>query len=169
MVATRLLLVGLLVATAIALQTAVVVRLELPYGRPDLILLVVVALGLAAGPRAGMWIGFSAGLLTDLLADHPAGIFALVLCLVGYGAGLLPDAPKPSVLLPVAAVAVAAVAAGLGYAVLLAILGSPRLDWRVVIGSMPGSVAYDVVLAVFIVPAVFAVYRRLDPRERGPR
>jgi len=57
---------------------------------PDLMLLVAVAGGIVAGPSAGAVLGFSVGLLTDLLfLETPLGLSAMVFCLVGYGVGLL--------------------------------------------------------------------------------
>lgn len=166
MTASRALLTGLLVITAAVLQTVLVARLPLPYGRPDLVLVLVAAIAMAAGSGAGMSVGFAAGLVSDLLADHPAGMLALVLCLVGYACGLVPDASERSVLLPLGVVVIAATAATLGFAVLLAIVGSPRLDWHDVGASLPASAAYDVILAAFVVPLVNVMYRRLDARAR---
>lgn len=160
---SRTLLAGLLVVTAVLAQTTLIARLQLPFGWPDLIVVVVVALALAAGATTGMLAGFSAGLLADLLSDHPAGLMALLLCLTGFVCGLLPETARRRLVTGLGAVAGAAAGVLLGYAGLLALLGSPRLDWRVVAGYLPGTAAYDVILAVVVVPAVLAVYRRLDP------
>lgn len=56
---------------------------------PDLVLLSVVAFGLADGPASGTRYGFVAGLLVDLLAgpQQLVGLNAFVLLLVGYVAG----------------------------------------------------------------------------------
>ena len=166
MAASRVALVALALLTAVVVQTALVARLNLAFGRPDLILLVVAAIALAAGSWAGMLAGFAGGLLADLVSDHPVGTLALVLCLIGYGCGLVPATRRRGVVLPLSTVALAAVAATLGFAVLLALIANPRLDWGVVGGSLPGSVIYDVILAVFVVPAVAALHRRLNPAER---
>ena len=162
MSAPRALLAAVLVVSAVLAQTTLIAPLHLPYGWPDLVLVVVVAIALAGGATAGMAAGFGGGLLADLLSDHPAGVLALLLCVVGFGCGLLPDGPRRRIPARLAVVAGAAVAAVLGYAGLLAILGSPRLDWRVIAAYLPGSAAYDVILALIVVPAVSAMYRRLD-------
>ncbi len=166
MTGSRVLLTGLLVLSAAVLQTAVFARLPLPYGRPDLVLVLVAGIAMAVGPGPGTSVGFAAGLVCDLLSDHPAGMLALVFCLVGYVCGLMPDASERSVLLPLAVVVAAAVAAGLAFAVVLAIVGSPRLDWHVLGASIPAGAAYDVIVAAFIVPLVSLVYQRHDT---GPR
>ncbi len=165
----RILLAGVLGVAAVLVQSAVVAGLHLPYGRPDLVVVVVVAIALAGGATAGMSTGFAAGLLADLLSDHPAGLLALVLCLLGFGCGLLQGKllprqrhrSSPGLLLGLVVVAAAGAAAMLGHAGLLAIGESPRLDWRVVAGLLPGSAAYDVLVALVVVPAVAAMFRRL--------
>ncbi|MGB9376512.1 MAG: rod shape-determining protein MreD [Mycobacteriales bacterium] len=175
MSAPRALLAAVLVVSSVLAQTIWVAALRLPFGEPDVIVVVVVAIALAAGATAGMGAGFGAGLLADLLSDHPAGLLALVLCLVGFACGLLTGGPDREGLpgrrdadvtawrwTAFAAVAGSAVSVLLGYAGLLAILGSPRLDWRVVAGSLPGSAAYDVILALVVLPVVIAMYRRLE-------
>jgi len=162
----RALLGAALVVTSVLAQTTLIGRLHLPYGRLDLILVVVVAIALAGGATAGTSAGFCAGLLADLLSDHPAGLLALVLCVTGFVCGLLPGSRVHRITrrLAVVAATVAGALAGatLGYAGLLAILGSPRLDWRVVTSYLPGSAAYDVILALAVVPVVTAMYQRLD-------
>jgi rod shape-determining protein MreD len=83
----RAVLSALLVAAALVLQLTVVNRLALPGGgTPDLVLLVVVALGLAGGPVAGALTGFCAGLSLDIAppASQLIGQYALVFCVVGY-------------------------------------------------------------------------------------
>jgi rod shape-determining protein MreD len=87
----RILLSAVLVVVALVVQVSVFARLGLPGAVPDLLLLVVIGLALVYGPVGGCLVGFCAGLLADLAppSDHAVGRYALVLCLLGYGAGLL--------------------------------------------------------------------------------
>lgn len=159
MSAVRSVLAGLLVLVAVLLQTSVVARLALPLVRLDLVLVLVVAVALTAGPGLGAAVGFGAGLLTDLMADHPAGAVALVLCLVGYAGGrcVRPFRSGPVV------VAAATVSSATGVAVVLAAVGRAPLDWPALGASLPASVAGNVILAVLVVPAAGAVHRILHP------
>lgn len=160
----RAALAVLAVLTAVLLQGVVLAPLPLPgAGRPDLVLVVVVAFALAQGPAVGMAVGFGAGLLLDLLGDHPAGLLALVLCLVGYGCGVVADEADRSTLAPLLIVAAAAVAATVGYAALSALGGDPRVSWVSLSRALPSTVAYDVILAPLVVPLVAAGSSRLDP------
>src|SRR5689334_24688199 len=86
----RMLLATTLVVVALVVQVSVLARLHLPGAVPDLVLLTVVGFALVYGHVGGCLIGFGAGLLSDLAppADHAAGRYALVLCVVGYLVGL---------------------------------------------------------------------------------
>jgi rod shape-determining protein MreD len=165
----KMLLSAVLLVPAMLIQVTVLARLNLPGAVPDLLLLVVIGLALALGPRAGSLAGFFGGLLMDLAppADHAAGREALVLAVLGYATGLIrrEAGQLRSVVGAILVVACAAVAsvwlyAGVGY--LLGDSGS---------GSVPiaqltiTSLIYDVLLAPFVVPAVMALARRFaeDP------
>ncbi len=169
----RGLLAAALVLVALLLQTAVLSALPLPGAVPPLLLVVVAALALAEGPAAGLVIGFLAGLAADLLSDHALGRLALVHALVGYAAGQLADRPERSALLPVGVVAAAAAGAVALFAAQGFLLGDPRVTVGALLRSGTSSLAYAVVLAPFVVPAVPALVRRAeaddDRRASGTR
>lgn len=152
--------------TAQLLQGSVLARIPAPGGPPDLVLVVVVGFGLAAGPLEGAAIGFAAGLLTDLLSDHPLGLYALVFAVTGYFCGLAGHDSERSALRPLVVVGAATVGATLLVAGVSALLGDPRVTWLALVRHLPGTVLYDVVLAPFVVPGIVALSRRLDPVER---
>ena len=85
--AMRAVLLGLAVGVALVLQTSVFPHLAWRGVGPDVVLLVVVAGGLARGAHVGMVLGFASGLVLDLAppADHVAGRWALALLVVGVG------------------------------------------------------------------------------------
>src|ERR1700761_8499233 len=88
----RLALAVILVLVALILQLTTINGLRLPGGGvPDLVLLVVAALGLASGPSAGAVTGFAAGLCLDLAPPGfgVVGTYALAFCLVGWACGRL--------------------------------------------------------------------------------
>jgi rod shape-determining protein MreD len=157
--ATRAALLAVVALVALVIQQTVLSRLPLPGGRPDLVLLVVLAVALAGGELAGTLGGFGAGLLLDLTADHPLGLQALVLCLVGYVAGRFGDRAARSALGPLLTVAVGSAGAVLLYAGICALLSDPRASWSALARTLPGAVLYDVLLAPFVLPAVQALTR----------
>jgi rod shape-determining protein MreD len=165
MAAPRAALASALLLLALVLQLSVLPLLSLPGATPDLVLLCVVGLALAAGPMTGTVVGFAAGLALDLAppADHAIGRWALVLCLVGYAAGLAKSEAERSAVAPLVVVAVAALSAMLLFAGIGVVIGDPRVGWEPLLRVAPTALLYDVVLAPFVVSAVIALARRVAP------
>ncbi|HEY9372880.1 rod shape-determining protein MreD [Streptomyces sp.] len=162
----RILLSAALVVVALVVQVSVLARLQLPGAVPDLVLLTVVALALVYGHVSGALIGFGAGLLSDLAppADHAAGRYALVLCVIGYVVGLTrPEKGQiRSATGPMAAVVAAAIGTTLLYAGVGALVGDTAAR-HVGLGSLLFTAAvYDLLLAPFTVPLIMALARRVD-------
>lgn len=159
------------VITALLVQVTILNRIPLPDGRPDLIVLVVVALALVRGPEYGALLGFLAGLAADVVppADHTLGRLALAYAAVGYAAGLLEDAEERSVLTTVLVVAGGSALAVITYAGIGALLGDDRITLTALGHSLVATVIYDVVLAPFVVPVVSGTARRADPAGHGVR
>lgn len=158
----QLALGAVLVLAACLLNAVLFDPLNLPGAPPNLLVLVVAALALVVGPLGGATTGFLAGLTADVLppADHLVGRYALVLCLVGYLVGLWREEVRDSVVLALVAVAVAAAVATLLYGAFGGLLGDGRVGAHTIVGTLPYSVAYDVLLAPFVVPWIMALFRR---------
>lgn len=162
----RMLLSATLVVVALVIQVSVLARLQLPGAVPDLLLLTVVALALVYGHVGGAFIGFGAGLLADLAppADHAAGRYALVLCVIGYAVGLAK--PENGRIRSVAGPMLVVVAAAIGSTLLYAGVGSLVGDTaarHVGLGGLLFSAAvYDLLLAPFTVPFIMALARRAE-------
>ena len=167
----RRLVAAAFVLTALLAQVTIVNRLPLPDGRPDLLVIVVVALALVRGPEYGAIIGFMSGLAADVVppADHTVGRLALAYAVVGYAAGLLEDAEERSVLATVLVVAGCSAAAVIGYAGVGALIGDERVTAEALRNSLVATVIYDVVLAPFVVPVVSGAARRAEPAGYGVR
>ncbi|MGW2558877.1 rod shape-determining protein MreD [Streptomyces sp. NPDC001514] len=162
----RMLLSTTLVVVALVVQVSVLARLHLPGAVPDLLMLVVLALALVYGHVSGALIGFGAGLLADLAppADHAAGRYALVLCVIGYLAGLVkPETGRlTSATGPMLVVVAAAVGSTLLYAGVGALVGDTAAR-HVGLGSLLFTAAvYDLLLAPFTVPLIMALARRAE-------
>ncbi|WP_327297617.1 rod shape-determining protein MreD [Streptomyces sp. NBC_01197] len=169
----RMLLSATLVVVALVIQVSVLARLQLPGAVPDLLLLTVVGLALVYGHVGGALIGFGSGLLADLAppADHAAGRYALVLCVIGYAAGLA----KPengrirSVTGPMLVVVAAAVGSTLLYAGVGSLVGDTAARHVGLTGLLFSAAVYDLLLAPFTVPLIMALARRAenDPLAEG--
>ncbi|MEV7424315.1 MULTISPECIES: rod shape-determining protein MreD [unclassified Streptomyces] len=162
----RILLSVTLVVVALVIQVSVLARLQLPGAVPDLVLLVVLALAFVYGHVSGALIGFGAGLLSDLAppADHAAGRYALVLCVIGYLAGLVrPEKGQlRSAFVPMAAVVAAALGSTLLYAGVGALVGDTAARHVGLAGLLFTAAVYDLLLAPFTVPLVMWLARRAD-------
>ncbi len=137
-----------------------------PGAVPDLPLLTVLGLALVYGHVGGALVGFGAGLLADLAppADHAAGRYALVLCVIGYLAGLAK--PENGRLKSATGPMVVVVAAALGTTLLYAGVGALVGDTTARHVGLPSllftAALYDLLLAPFVVPGIMALARRAE-------
>ncbi|GAA2089087.1 rod shape-determining protein MreD [Streptomyces albiaxialis] len=169
MILNRILLSASLVVVALIFQVTVLARLQLPGAVPDLLLLVVLGLALVYGHTAGALVGFAAGLLADIAppADHAVGRYALVLCVIGYAAGLTKpeNGQHRSATVPMLVVASAAISSTLLYAGVGALVGDTAARQVGLTGLLITATIYDLLLAPFTVPLIMALARR---SERDP-
>jgi len=165
----RILLSTVLVVFALLVQVSVLARLQLPGAVPDLLLLVVVGLAMVYGHTPGALVGFAAGLFADIAppAEHAVGRYALVLCVIGYAAGLTkPDSGQHrSATIPMFVVAGAAVSSTLLYAGVGTLVGDAATAQVGLIPLLLTATLYDLLLAPFVVPLIMWLARRT---ERGP-
>lgn len=82
---------SLIIVVALTVQLGFAPGLELFGVQADLLLLVAIAGGIAAGPDRGAVIGFAAGLSYDLFLQTPFGLSALTCAIVAYLVGGLQD------------------------------------------------------------------------------
>ncbi|MFK8911227.1 rod shape-determining protein MreD [Streptomyces sp. YS-3] len=162
----RVILSSALIVVALVVQVSVLARLQLPGAVPDLVLLTVLGLALVYGHLGGAFVGFAAGLLSDLAppADHAAGRYALVLCLVGYAAGLAkPDHGRlRSATGPMLVVVCAAIGSTLLYAGVGALVGDTAARHVGLVNLLFTAAVYDLLLAPFTVPLIMALARRAE-------
>ncbi|MBO7941093.1 MULTISPECIES: rod shape-determining protein MreD [Streptomyces] len=162
----RILLSVPLVVVALVIQVSVLARLHLPGAVPDLLLLTVLGLAMVYGHVGGALIGFGAGLLADLAppADHAAGRYALVLCVIGYLAGLIKpeNGQIKSATGPMLVVVGAAVGSTLLYAGVGALVGDTAARHVGLTGLLFTAALYDLLLAPFVVPVVMFLARRAE-------
>jgi rod shape-determining protein MreD len=154
---------SVLVLAAVLLQVAVVVDFGVLGGRPDLVVILVVAIGLLRGPVGGALTGFVAGFLVDALGLGQVGISSLVLVGIGYLVGIWGErmADRAAVR-PLVAVAGASVLADLAAVTIAVLIGTgSTLDASMVAAAIVGSML-NVLLAI----ALFPVVRRLLGRRR---
>lgn len=157
------------VLLAVVLQSTVLPAVAVRGVVPDLVLLVVVAAGLARGPEHAALLGLGAGLLLDLAppADHVAGRWALALVVVGWVAGRVRQGTRPT---PTTVVLTVAACSFVGTS-LFALTGLVLQDGTPSVTAMLPVVlialGWDVVLTPVVLPPLLALLGRLDARAAG--
>jgi len=161
----RTLVVGLILISAVVLQTALFPSITLLGFRPDLLLLVVLAVGLHDGQLPGLRVGFTAGLMSDLLvAQAPVGLAILVYTGIGYIVGFArPYLAPESITAPVILAFLSGAIGTAGYGVMSLLLGDERVTPLFLIQASLTVALYNTLLA----PIALGVVGRLV--ERFPR
>jgi len=118
----------IVIVVVLVIQQTVLDSVRIGGAHPDLMVLLPVMAGYAAGPDRGAVFGFITGLVADLFLPTPYGLSALVGCLLGFSTGIATRGlVRSSWWLP-PVVAAGATAAGMGaYAILGAVLGDPGM------------------------------------------
>ena len=170
----RLVAALLIVVAALLLQVTVFPHLAWNGVVPDLVLLAVVGAALVTEPRFATLLGFGAGLLLDLAppADHVAGRWALSLLVVGYVVGRLAHdhqpaqgSERPPYLLMLAAGAGGAFIGTSFFALSGMVLRDPAVGVGDMLEVVIAAVAYDVLVALVVLPLTVWVLTR----EAGAR
>lgn len=131
---------GLVVVAGLLVQHVVLSGVRVYGAEPDVMVLIVVAAGLAGGPDSGAIVGFVVGIVTDLFLVTPFGLSALADTVAGFATGAIATS------IPEGATWVAPVASGAASAFAVALYGA--LD--VIIGGNEVRLAH-LVAAVLVV------------------
>lgn len=160
-------MVGVLVA-AVIVQVSVLAPLVPTAVVPDVVLVVVVAVGLCSGSTDGAWAGFVGGLLLDVAppADHLLGRWALAMAIAGFLAGTVDRGSRPSWLSDAATIGATAFVGLSVFALTGLLLGEPGVTLAAALPVVGLAVVYDVVLGLAIVPAVRTLLARAEPAPR---
>lgn len=159
--------VGALVFVAAVVQATLLGAIDIAGGRPDILLVTVIAIALVRGTTVGAVAGFVGGLLFDLATFGTLGVTSLLLTLAGYWIGRYGEttgrgrahAPLLSVLVMTVAYAVAAY-------ILHTILGDTVSARIALVDSLLAAVVGNLLLAL---PVYALVGRILGPTERFDR
>ena len=143
-----------LVILGVALQTTLFVRLR-PFGAsPALALLLTLAVSRHLGRMPSLVVGFSTGLLFDLLSESPLGLWALVLTTVAFVTVRLRQRFEDDLSLLIPGVFLLTFAGLALYALLGTIFGEQTLADAQVVRKMLLPAVYNTILAPAILPPV---------------
>ena len=142
----------LVLVTAAILQTSLLPLLALSGFRPDLLLLVTIAFALHDGLLSGMRVGFTAGVLNDLLLNaSPVGLTALVFVGVAYAVGVARPFLAPESFTAPLILSVLGTLVGVGgYGILSAVLAEDPIGIGLVVQAAVVSSLYAALLAPIV-------------------
>lgn len=150
----------ILIATVI-LQTTLVPHLKVVSVQPDLILIVTVTYAFLEGAAFGSIIGFSGGLLQDLIVAQNIGLNALCKTIVGYLAGSMERIIFiESIYLPLVAIFIATIVNQTIYAGLAFLFGYKIPFWIVFRNLVLPSALYNSLVAFFVYPMLCKIIAR---------
>ena len=121
---------SLVLVVVLTVQLGIAGNLALFGVQADLLLLLGVAAGIAAGPDRGAAIAFAAGIAYDLMLQTPFGLSALTYALMAYLVGSLQDSVlRAAWWIPVATATAASAVGVILYGVLGTVLGDELVGW----------------------------------------
>ena len=163
----RTLGVGLVsVVVAVVLQTTLFVEdtLVLFDATPSLVLVAVVTAALAIDAEPAIFLGFTGGLLMDLLGGSPLGLWSLVFTVVAYLAVRFRHLVTDRWLLVVPGIFVLGLGAGVLYVGIATLFGEQPLKDPGAIRIIVVGAFYSALAALPLVPLIAWAMR---PRRRG--
>ena len=164
MIYKRTLLVALLTITGLVVETSILGEATLGGTKPQLLLLMTVALAMGEGPALGAGFGFTAGLATDLLTGLPAGLTAITYTIVGYAVGRIrAQVQTPTAWLPAAMEFAATLGGVLLYGGISLLVGQEATGGRALVVHALLAACYSALLTPFLYPLVRGLGARLRP------
>jgi rod shape-determining protein MreD len=154
-----------LVFCAAIVQVTLLASVEILTGRPDLVLVTLVAVALLRGSIFGAAAGFGAGLLVDTATYQTLGLTSLLLTLGGYWIGRYGETTgRDRTHAPYLSVAVVTVLYAIGALVLHYMLGDPAPAKRVLVDSLFPKILFNLLLTY---PVYWLVRRLLATPARA--
>lgn len=161
---------GALVLFGVVLQIAGVTTLHIFGAHPDLVPLIVGAVGLLGGSVYAAVVGFCCGLLIDLALGQPLGATSLVLTAVGYAVGRYQEVRDPAHgLLPIPIGAAATAGYVFGFALLSFMLQVRGPVSASVIREMIITILLNALLALLVFPLIRRFMRPSLVGDQRPR
>ena len=148
---------------AALLQGSFVPSIAVAGARPNLVILAAASWAVAAGPREAVWWAFFGGLAVDLLSGGPLGALALAGLLPVTLAGLNDQQLRPrSVLAGAVVVALASLATGVIYLLILAGVGTALPDAATLASLTISGAIFNGVLAIATYPLCRTLHRSTE-------
>ena len=159
---------AVLLFVAAIVQVSIVSSTTLFGGRPDLLLLTLVAVALLRGSITGAIGGFAAGIVIDTANLDTLGVTSLLLTVAGYWIGRYGETTgRDRTHAPYVSVGVVTVLYALGALALHFVLGEHAPARVVLIDRLPPEVLFNLILTLQVYALVRRVLRPLDRTDRA--
>lgn len=166
MILRRTVLLIVLLFTGLVLETSLFGGFTLTGTKPELLLLVALALAITEGPGVGATAGFVFGLGTDVVLQLPQGIGALTFTLAAYGVGRIRGhVQSPSAWMPIVLISLTTFVAVLFYGGFSQLLGEQSLPGIRIVRHAGLAAAYNALLTPFLFPLVRGLAATTRPRS----
>jgi rod shape-determining protein MreD len=164
MIWKRTFLLGLLVITGLVIETSVLGEATLVGAKPQVLLVITVALAMGEGPGLGAGFGFTAGLASDLLTGLPVGLTAITYTIVGYAVGAIrAQIQTPTAWFPATMEFTATFAAAILYGGVSLLVGQVSVTGTSFVLNAVFAACYSALLTPFLYPVVRGLGSRLRP------
>jgi rod shape-determining protein MreD len=164
---------AILAFATVVIQQAAVSQVSIFGVSADISPLVVMSVGLLAGSVAGAVMGFTTGILVDLILVQTLGVTSLLYIVIGYWCGRLRELRDPSHgLVPLAMGAAATAVAGIGLAIIQFLLGVDAPVSFLLVQQIFMTILVNTLIALPVYALVRRVIRPVlpeDPRRRRRR
>jgi rod shape-determining protein MreD len=159
-----------LIVVTVVLQLAVVSQITFWGANADLVPLIVLSVGLLAGPVTGSVVGFAAGFVVDMALVQTLGISSLLLTGVGYLGGRYRELRDAShALVPLFGAAAVTLAYAAAFSVTQFLLGVESPVSPLVIRDYLVEVVLNALIAIPVFSAVRALLRPSLIEDYRPR
>ena len=158
----------LILAACLVIQTVLIPHIAIADAKPNLMIIAVVTFSFIFGDKAGIFIGFLAGILCDILFGGVVGFYALVMALIGYVCGKLKRLLYIQGLwFPIFAIAISDLAYSFLCYVFLFLIRNRIIFRAFFYGLMLPEAIYTAAVALIFYPLLMFLYGRFMEENRA--
>ena len=163
----RKIVLAITIIACFLLQCTVFKALSIASISPNLLIVVVASFGFMRGKKEGIFVGFFAGLLLDIMFGTVIGFYALIYMLIGYGNGFFQRVfYDEDIKLPLALIAGSEFLYGMVIYVLLFMLKSDFHFLNYLRHVIMPELVYTILVTLVLYQIILHINRRLEEEEK---
>ena len=163
----RKIVLAITIIACFLLQCTVFKALSIASISPNLLIVVVASFGFMRGKKEGLFVGFFAGLLLDIMFGTVIGFYALIYMLIGYGNGFFQRVfYDEDIKLPLALIAGSEFLYGMVIYVLLFMLKSDFHFLHYLRHVIMPELVYTILVTLVLYQIILHINRRLEEEEK---